>query len=1281
MVKRTHQTIWIVFALFIAYLALVRVAITWVQFAPEQFSSTVEWLTESDISFETLHIEQGWFGVEVVAEDVLVELDGFEIEASRVAFDFNLFSHLVPRARWGDALTIQNLAVLEYGAPNDSLEAGMTVERFLSFNAQKLTTNIDLSRFWRKLDIDRFSAAIYEDGVTWRVNVNDLQAFKGERWSLAADFNVHYGQVLQGERFQLKASLKPNLFGGIESGDFTVKAYDAVRLERLVELTPKKWHSILPDGELVPNIKGEISKSLLSRLSVELNALSLKWPTSEAGLPKSVGVNLEWQNQAKIYDGSQTNWQFQLSDVQLDDRFVPTSSPVNVQLVAKRFLHIETDAFDLQPFKPIIKAILHNESVTQLFDASAELTLKNVVADVAVPELYFENLTAEIARLAIPVTDLPGLALQDMKISKEAEKVTVSTDKPVWVMYPIVHSVPMRFDFKSDLTGELDLVTGSWAFNSFQLDWDKMPLTIRANGNLNGKLDVRSQIEPGTVAKVNAYLPYSIMPPALKGWLKSALISGERVRGEFFFKGDLNDFPFDSGDTRFGGVAELESAVLKFNEDWPSIQNLDAKLNWSQFDLSILADTARLTDRVEAKSVDVKVGPLNGHDIAVEFSAKAAAESAVAIDYLLNGPLPSKLGLADMLVDKQEIKLDGLAEVELNRVWIPVAGFEDKEAEVDGSVKFERAELTLFDALNFKEVAGLLRFDQDGVAVKKMTALFQEGQAAFTAHTEKGVININGSGLANVNQSTVVQGVAGWKAAIALPIKPEERGAQAAKTVEVEVEGSKLNWMMPAPLNNQALKGTLLAKMKFDGDDVSLEGRAGELGFFEVYLNSVAGQFELTKGLLSLGVQKANLTHDSGLKVIGHLPAINLDGWVQWQAPEPNGGEGVTEFLKQLEWNDAQVRFDNVELMEHTYTEVDLSWHNAFVRDFIARVYSKEVSANLNIDDQGRVGVNLDWLQLYLPINSLEADAESEEKLTLIEGCKAKPVKTSSWPTIIFNGKNIRIDEIGVPALTFKIEDDSQKLHFKEVEAVLENSAGIVTGDYFFYKQKRLSNANIKLTSKSVKNLTALLGLKKGFTGKRADVSSNIAWQGGLECFNLSELLGKTEYRLTDGAIEAVEPGFARLLGLLNVTSLARRVSLDLKDLTAKGFAYDSIRGDTHFLNGKLHLKNFKLKAPSASVRVKGDINLIKQLFNLKATVVPALGSSLPALSALTGVATPLGALAVYTFMKIIPEINEDLVTYRYSVTGPWDNPVIDGGQKPEEASQNSAFDELLQIN
>ena len=1276
MVKRTHQTIWVVFALFLVYLLLVRLVITWAQLAPNHFGETVAWITESDVTFETLTIKQNWLGVEVEVKEALIEHDGFEVEASRITFDFNLFSPLVPNASWGDYLTIENLAVLEYGLPSQDAQSDTSVDSLLSLNSQELTTKVDISRLWKQVEVNDFSATFFQKKVAWKVNVDSFQAFKGARWTLAADFNLHYGQVLQGERFQLKASLMPNVFGGVEHGDFTIKAYDPISLKRLAQLTPLKWQNVLPDGELVPNVKGSISKSLLSNLSVELSAPGLIWPNLDKSLPKSLGVNLEWQNQAKIYDGSQTNWQFLLSSIQLNDQFIQTVSPVSVQLVSKRFLHIEANEFDIKPFKPIIKAISLNENVSQLFDVSAELLLKDLVADLAVPQLYFENISANVATLAIPVTNLPGIALQDLQINKVGSEFKLHSEQPIWVMYPLIHPVPMRFELMSELNGALDVPNDMWKLSPLNIEWDGMPLTFSGTGDFRGGVDVKSQIEPGTIANVKQYLPYSIMTTKLQNWLKVALVSGKEVKGQLYFKGDLNNYPFKKGATRFGGTVNFKDGDFKFHKDWPEIKKLDATIEWSQFDLSILADNVLLGKGINAKEVNVTVGSLNTKNIAVEFSAKAQAEGSVAIDYLLASPLPNLIGLEEFLQNKTKLNLTGPVDVRLSKVWLPVYGFAGKHQEVEGSVRLDNAQLTLFDKLIFDDLTGLLTFDDKSLQSKGLTSLFEGGASKFEVNTRKEQIQIKGTGQATLDYPSIVKGQMDYAADISIPIKKKQQQT----LIDLSMDTSKLSWSMPAPLNNSSLQGALNTTISIAKNEIHVEGSVSELGGFDLYLDSSKENVAIKKGVINFGEGSTQLINKSGLKVSGLLPLVDLDHWARWTWPEVSGGDEGS-FLKNIDWNSSNLHVDEVKFIDYLYKDVKMNWNNAINDGFNAQLLSKQISTSLDVKASGELDVTMDWLQIFLPINSMESGLTTSQRQELVGACKTKPITNHIWPALRFTGKNIKVDEIGVPTLSFKVEDNANKLRFKEIEATLENGSGTLLGDYDFYKDSRISSTNLNLKSSNVKNLTQLLGLKKGFTGTKASVKSNIVWQGGLECFNLLGLLGKTEYQLKEGVIEDVEPGFARLLGLLNVTSLARRLSLDLKDITTKGFAYDTIKGETHFINGRLNLKDFELKSPSASVGLKGDVDLIDRSFNLKANVIPALGSSLPALSALTGVATPLGALAVYALMKVIPELNEELVTYKYSITGPWNEPIIDGGNRPAESTESDLVDDILQID
>jgi len=248
----------------------------------------------------------------------------------------------------------------------------------------------------------------------------------------------------------------------------------------------------------------------------------------------------------------------------------------------------------------------------------------------------------------------------------------------------------------------------------------------------------------------------------------------------------------------------------------------------------------------------------------------------------------------------------------------------------------------------------------------------------------------------------------------------------------------------------------------------------------------------------------------------------------------------------------------------------------------------------------------------------------------------------------------------------------------KSIKGRFGDGAGDLTGTYSFNKLKNSSQVNALLKSKKVSAVTKFLKIDKGFTGNSAEVNVSLNWVGGILCFSVKQTQGSMDFELREGSIEDVEPGIARLIGLLSVDSLVRRLKLDLKDVTNKGMVYDSIEGKAGLKNGIVKLKEMELKAPSAEGTIKGDVNIVDKTFDLKAKITPKVGATLPTIAALAGSANPLAALAIYTVMKVIPGVNENLVSYDYVVTGSWDNPKIKEKGSKGETRVEDKTDDLL---
>ena len=95
------------------------------------------------------------------------------------------------------------------------------------------------------------------------------------------------------------------------------------------------------------------------------------------------------------------------------------------------------------------------------------------------------------------------------------------------------------------------------------------------------------------------------------------------------------------------------------------------------------------------------------------------------------------------------------------------------------------------------------------------------------------------------------------------------------------------------------------------------------------------------------------------------------------------------------------------------------------------------------------------------------------------------------------------------------------------------------------------------------------LGFKSSLKKGEAEAVGNIAWDAAPHKFELSKMFGQASFKIKDGSVSEIDPGNAgRLLALLNLGAISRRLSLDFKDVTNKGFTFDSIKGALNLNRG-----------------------------------------------------------------------------------------------------------------
>ncbi|MEF8834013.1 MAG: AsmA-like C-terminal region-containing protein, partial [Halofilum sp. (in: g-proteobacteria)] len=153
---------------------------------------------------------------------------------------------------------------------------------------------------------------------------------------------------------------------------------------------------------------------------------------------------------------------------------------------------------------------------------------------------------------------------------------------------------------------------------------------------------------------------------------------------------------------------------------------------------------------------------------------------------------------------------------------------------------------------------------------------------------------------------------------------------------------------------------------------------------------------------------------------------------------------------------------------------------------------------------------------------------------------------------------------------------------------------------------------------------------------------------------------GYARVRLNDGLIPEVDPGPARLLGLISLRALPQLVSLDFGDLVQPGYAFDTIRGRIDFDSGNAFSRGLEVDGPVGKMIINGRTGLVARDYDQTIAFQPELSSSLPLIGALTG--GPVTGLAVALVQGVLRNIGADVEEaseLRYSLTGTWADPRV----------------------
>ena len=1265
MVRRTHNILQWLFAIFLLYLLLTRIFISWAQFYPEQLVNSVDIVTGIEVDFNEIDLQQNWSGFSIKLESFTAKDKSFVFQAEKLEFDFNFFFFALPSIDYGDNLYLKNGAYQVRRAHHQSREDLAYLDPEKTMHALS-EININIERLWKKVRFENFIISELSPGLA--IQLNEFHSLKKSYLSVVSEFSLSYGDVLNYEPFNLRATLNSNVWGAVDSGDVSLSSFKPLKVERIAQLLPKSWQGVLPNGEFILDLQSSFANARLLKSVVNLNTQSLQWKQAAKDLPKSMGLQFEWKRNQQNIDKKIPDWEFDLSQIQINNKYVDAVAPIKIKFAGGDLIRFSSEKFDLEPFEVMIKALMENKLAGDVLERAVRLSINDLTGQFNWKTLELNNISLFFRRLDLPVTDLPGMSLQDLRLIKDKQKLTIESSKPVWVLEPKVNPKPMKVELPGSLTLSFNKINHAWSLPQLNIKVNTIPVGATISQINNDYIDAEFTTQFSSMAQLKQYLPYGLMSNKLQTWLKASLTGGQDIILDGQIRGLYKNFPYSDNNGHFKLKAQVKNAKLKFDKKWPELSGFDAELFFKPYRLDIRSRKVNLGNGNIGRDVVVSIPDLNKKDIELSISGEVNTDLVNAVDYLQSSPIAKQTGIQALFDSGAEFS--GKTRVSLQEVKVPISGLEGKDETVKGSFWLSNSGLKFNENINFSGINGKFDFNNQQLNAKsiRFKSFDGDGQLSIKTNTAKKTIQLDAKGQALKNSNIWFSEPLSWQASLNIPFKQSSsRPLELAAKVAIDKAQSKMpfpfdvNSLQKKPLVLNAQVSEKGGNLQYQLDNL-IKGRARYTGKGD----DVSIQYLQT----SIGNSKLKSASQQGSYIIGDLTSLDLEEWLSFYQKIPKSShkeKGIHSFIADLDWKQSELNIAEFEYLANQFKNMKVSW---LLNDSPLQISfdSKRAQGEVEVKDAENIHINLQKLYLHYPQDA-KPETVDEQPSNLNNQCKENAVN-SSWPKIQFTGKNIFIDDREIEKLAFSITETDKERRVDKIKGSYGRGAGQVTGNYIYNKINNRSQLQSEFTSSKVDEVMKFLKINKGFSGNKAEVSLALGWLGSHDCFSLKNAKGNIAFSLSDGSIEDVEPGLARLIGLLSVESLVRRLKLDLKDVTNKGLVYDSIKGKGLISNGQLKLNKFEMKAPSANAQLEGRLDLTKETFDLMATVTPKLGSTIPTIAALAGSANPLAALAVYTILKILPDVNENLVSYEYQVKGPWEKPIIESVQELTETNQ-----------
>ena len=806
-------------------------------------------------------------------------------------------------------------------------------------------------------------------------------------------------------------------------------------------------------------------------------------------------------------------------------------------------------------------------------------------------------------------------------------------------------------------------------------------------GHGRGSLDLKAVFEHAQVTRIARYLPTSISEK-LRIYLGHGLQAGSSRGGVIEVHGDLTKFPYsrDPSAGVFHIVAPFKGG--KFDPSpypprkmkdgvtpnvWPPLEGIDGtfelKENVMRFDI----DRAHYK-RVALNKVSGKIDDLGTKASSLVINGNGHGPLADMLDYVNASALG---GLSKHVGEK--LQAEGPASLALK---LTVPRTPKPHIAVRGTLGFQNDRLTMNNVPPLSQLSGKVRFTEHTAQVDRLTGQFLGGDIRANGGFRKDhtyALNLAGHISVDAARGLNLHGPAAQVLTRMSGSAPYQLSVTGAKgqlpDITANSDLSDLALDFPAPFNKPA--GTPMPLHFALGPTAAANG-AG-LEHADLKFGPIAATYLLrhTPGQPPSVVAGAiGVNKPAELPTEGVIAAVDVDTFDadQWRAlvTEMRGKEAPPVDAPPAVPNPTFTQFQPNRFAVHigTLTLLKRHWESVIVgasRDegkWQANIASNQVSGHVSWLPGATKG-SPGTLQARLARLVIPSASEND----LLGQAMSAPAQNMPSIDLLVNELIVRDRSIG------KLEVDAHNFEEDGVpvwqldKLNLTNPAATLTATANWRTSTRLgSNADedtpkrtvfdFKLDIKDAGALLKLAGKPRTLKGGTGTLSGKMVWRGGPTHIDYPTLNGNLSVDLRHGQILKVDPGVAKLLGVLSLQSLARFATLNFRDVIGEGLPFERVTGTGQISDGIGRTDNFEMVTAPARAEMKGSVDLAQETQDLHVHIVPTVSAGAGVVAAT--VINPLFGLAALVADFALSQSISKAFALDYAITGPWSKPHIE---------------------